>query len=415
MSAEKLIVLIYIAISVLSFCCVLVTTAAVDDIFFGLLYLWICFTFFCIFEKRKNIIAIKGGISKKTNRGFRIKNVLLASFVCVAGVIFAVKFYTGKSPFGVINSLRSGSSVYQSYQNYFVANGLAFMRWQKIPAVLSNIFLEFVFIYSYINVIIIDNRRKKDIALLVIATGAKMYFGIARGTNFEMFEIAFLAIYCYWTRKATQTQKRKRIILMVVGTLFCVLAFDLVITMRGMHGNHVWISQEIYTDENSEIVHVFPAFSKIIGRLGAYFSFGTFFTSYYFNHFLFDNIGNFIAGLIPFGNLMVEDILPNTTSTAHLQSLCWTPDIFFVIKYFGVMGGVIVYSILGILYNRLQILTDKNEKDAFVEMLKFFVIYEMFSMPIGNFVWISSPTRITFLLTLFELIIGRRIKFYPVR
>ena len=63
MKSEKLITLIYLSISVLSFGCILVTTATIDDILWGLTYLWICYLFFYLFNKR--IIAIKGFVGER--------------------------------------------------------------------------------------------------------------------------------------------------------------------------------------------------------------------------------------------------------------------------------------------------------------------------------------------------------------
>lgn len=408
MKSEKLITLIYLSISVLSFGCILVTTATIDDILWGLTYLWICYLFFYLFNKR--IIAIKGFVGEREIHEYRIKHIFISSCLCVVGVVFAVRFYTGNMPSAVLSNLKSGVSLYQSYQNYFANNGLGILQWVKIPAIVANIFVEFIFIYSYINTIILDNKKHKEVLIMVIATLSKIYFGVARGTNFEMFEIAFLAIYCFWTRKASQTQKIRRILLMVLGVVACVFIFDFVIAMRGNHGNYVWISQEIYTDYESGIVEKYPVLSKLIARLGSYFSFGTFVTSYYFTNYFADSIYNFITGIIPIGNMASMSSLPSTAETAHLKSVCWTPDLYVVIKYIGVIGGPFVYGLLGNIYRRLKTLSENHKSDIFFEMAKYFVIYELFSLPIGDFIWVSSATRMTFLITVFVIFIRGKIR-----
>lgn len=388
----RLIKTIYWCITLISILCVCVTVTRFSDIFSGLFYMWCCFAFIMLAYKWNRRPSSLGryicSSNKKTPQFFLIVSVAIWLLVIVVA-----KFYTGQMPWNVIFNIKNGISNYSIYQKHFAEANIAIMGIKKFPYVFMNFFAQALFIYSYIHCLIVEKSGREFYGFLISISLAKLYFGLARGTNFEMFEVAFITIYCYWN-----STKRKislgNVIKIGIGILLCVVLFSMVISMRGVTDTYVKISGGIYTDQMKVIPRYFPMLSKIIALLSAYFAFGVYNISYYFNHFFMATIKNGICGIVPMGNLIIKEGIPNTSNTDFLHSVCWTPDIMQIISVFGIIVCPLIAFVMGRLLKMIDYVNKDDRKDDLLEMVKFYIVYELFSFPVGNFIGTSSSSKL---------------------
>ena len=96
-----------------------------------------------------------------------------------------------------------------------------------------NAIIEFTYIYNFVYyVVVLKTNSVRDYLYLFFLLLPKIYIGLARGTNFEMFQIAFMFVYCFFKR---QKNVRMGTYLKVGGlVLVAVFLFMQVLSMRGM-------------------------------------------------------------------------------------------------------------------------------------------------------------------------------------
>ena len=214
MKIPKLIKIIYIFFSIFAFLAVSVTNTNLYGIVPALVLMWITFLFFDIGFSRKNHNIDKFKVEKKSSLTSIIEKIckkrLLIVIISITFTISISYFYTGNTPTSVINTALSGDSIYMKYQKYFNENDISTFSLSKIPFIIMNVGLNLLFLISVINTISSTEKIKfKDILFLLLMTISFWYFGIARGTNFEMFEIGCIYLYSIMIRNTNQKNKRK--------------------------------------------------------------------------------------------------------------------------------------------------------------------------------------------------------------
>ena len=171
---------------------------------------------------------------------------------------------------------------------------------------------------------------------------------------------------------------------------------------------NVNVSSSLRFDEESFIAQYMPWLSPVLINLSAYFLFGLYFISTTINEiWLNGTIEGFLSGIIPFGN-QVFGFGDNYT-----QILCgkfidcgvaWPPHAMTIIRYTGI---ILYFALIGLLgkYSYLCFRKALNGSPRHAVFL-FVITYEMFSICVGNFVFISSGNTIALLI----LIISKYIK-----
>ena len=110
--------------------------------------------------------------------------------------IMAAKFYTGRGFFSVLKGAVGGDSAYYTYQEYFLSNKLNSFSVEKIPYIIMNSFITIILIWSVISLLSIQNKKWYNIAFVIIVILAYLYFGASRGTNFEVYIVFILCMFC---------------------------------------------------------------------------------------------------------------------------------------------------------------------------------------------------------------------------
>lgn len=412
MKADKITAYIYTAVSVLSVLCVLVTNTGYQHIVSGLVYMWVCyFCFWMGIHAAGKTNMIYPLICARNETFLFEKHRVLVMSAAVTGMVLVAGFYTGQTPWSVLAALQKHQSLYAQYQTYFQEMSLDRISLLKIPYILINAGVQFVLVYCFIYIMLIRKKMKiGDMLFLMVLAFSKLYSGIARGTNFEMFEMAFLCIYCYLSRPADGFIRIKRTIAAAVGIACCCMVFIFVIRLRGGGGTSVVISRGIVTDSSRMLTAQYPQLAMLIAYLSAYFCFGIYYLTYFFKHFLTKNIFYFLNGVIPYGYMAGRIETPDLVNTDFLRSVCWKPDLIRLIYCCGILAAPVLFFVFGRLIRRIQKVKHLYKNDIYICMLEYFIVYQLFSFPIGNFILVTSASRLALLLLIVILSARGRVR-----
>ncbi|MFB8544959.1 O-antigen polymerase [Enterococcus casseliflavus] len=322
------------------------------------------------------------------------------AFISLMFSFLVVQFYAGQSFVSVFYNLSNNISLYAEYQNYFVQNNIGNFSLTKLPFIFMMAFVKFNLFYSYLS---INLFFKKKIPLfykiyIIVITFAYLYIGIARGTNFEMFEFIVLIIY-------TLISKGKKIdikkyLFMIILIIFSIYIFFNVIEIRGGDGsvNYV-ISRDVFYNFDSYLNKFFPTVTLFLLSIYSYFGFGFFYISIFINKIWFSSLSSIFVYLLPFGTYafskpaLQEEILNYIDIGAR-----WHPDSMVFLDRFG-FGLLMIFCILlGFIVNRINTQNIVNTLDY---LISFFVVLQMLSFPVGNFITSSTSSQliVIFLIT----------------
>jgi len=387
--------LFYSFLTVFVLIAVNVTTMSILDVLPALFLMWLFFAafYFGFYSKKK----MNYEPAKPSNSRFLFERKKV--FVGVIVIIFSlsiIRFYTGQTFVSVIKNLVNGNSPYLLYQQYFVVHNLGALTLEKIPFSLMLFAIKLVLIYSFAALLLVKNKTTMGEKLfLVVVSAAYLFFGLARGTNFEFFEFCILIAFIILTR-ATKGGKRsislRTTIIVGVVAIIGIVVFSIIISYRGNFG--YYITSDIGYDSDTIISKLLPTFSLLLSGLTMYFGFGFYYISTYFYNVWLHNIFYTMAGFLPMGyKLFGIDSITNEVNRYTDPGTNWHPDTLLFIQYFGVFGLLILCFIAGRFLKKL----DNNctsRKDYLTYMINYVIMLQMISLPIGNFVIVSSANKL---------------------
>jgi hypothetical protein len=378
----------------------------------ALFIMWINYIFFIIGfngadnKRSKNVISNKIVIHEKNCWILRKKPriLILLGLMSIVCSMISMEFYTGQNPIEVFSNLFDDISNYYIYQ-YNFKNILQSDRFQyRYIYSIMILFSYFTLFYGFISFFL--SKSKMDISkyiFLFFSIISFLYMGIARGTNFEFFELLILSIFILIIKdngNRSMDIKLKKILYIILSILLMVYIFFLRVESRGSIFSLYGFSSEIFFDENGWISEISRSIAFVILIPFSYLGFGIQYLSTYVIEVWFNSSLNFIAGLIPFG----YDILVGSSISVMMNNLIdigvkWRPDVVLFIGSIGYIGIVIFCWGLG----RISALMENRENQDVVGLFTLFLIFlEMVSLPIGNFVWISSAGKMcTTVLTIY--------------
>lgn len=365
----------------------------------ALALMWILyFVFYLGLKSNIELLAISGKNVDNYQHINDPKYILQISFIALIFSYFVVKFYTGQTPFAVLYNITNNFSTYYTYQTYFNENELSVLTIQKLPYILMLFFIKFT-IYYYSFLFIIKNnliiRHKISILLIIISF---LYFSIARGTTYEIFDLSLILIYIITTKYYNGNCPLSIMYLFYLFIIcIAIYVFYLNLSLRSSEFDY-YISQDVYYDKNALVSQISSAISFITVILFGYFGYGFFYTSYYFLNIWFSSFETFILGLIPLGFNIKNDIsIMAIMNNSVDQGARWHPDMIIFINYLGFIGLIILCYLLGLLFKNIY---NNCNENIFSHFVLFFIILQMISLPVGNFVLVSSSNKLILLVTL---------------
>lgn len=345
-------------------------------------------------EKKTETKFLFGNIAKWKTRTYCI--VLLAAFL---STIFAAQFYTGRNVFEVIAGMFSGESAYAIYQKHMKEANIAAFSIVKIPFISMLAFLAIILMWSIVGLMLSDEKlRKSQVLYLIGIVCCYLYFGMARGTNFEMYFVFILFVYCLIRKinfKNWKTDKKKILIFLGVVLGLCLAAvfiFRWVLTERGVHFQNI-ICPEILFNKDSFLGKYFPEITNIGISVFSYLGYGIFTMGVTFTEIIFSSANSFLCTLIPFGHTIFNGVSLETQirSTLNLASR-WVADSLVFIDYFGIL---LFFAILFFVGRYAELISRKVHSNLLKELLNVIIYIEMLSLPVGNFIVSNSSLCIT--------------------
>ncbi len=409
MNAKRIIRLLYVALSVIALLMTGSTTATIFQVIPGILFMWFMYLLYSLgFNETHRIILKKG-----PNRELRfpwidaiLKHKLLLLSLCFVFSIAITYFYTGRTPFTLLKALLNNESLYSSYQTYFAANDLGTFSIRKVPNILMNYLLNFIVVLMFINnIVFLPKIRRRDVSYLVLISIPYLSYGLARGTNFELFLIVFLTFYCLLLRshyhgfKTSVSFKTKLIIIFLAVIVYFI--FESVVIVRYNNFGFA-ISRDIRYDSTEWISYISPDMALMITRISQYFAFGLFYTTAFFQYVMLGSLGKFITFLFPFASVLLNSSVSVMVNQHIDQSTNWVPDI---VTWFG-RYGLILTSIIIFFIGSICAMCSKKKDIVHIALL-YFLILQMFSLPIGNFVVVLSANKLI-VLTLILILMWKK-------
>jgi hypothetical protein len=326
--------------------------------------------------------------------------------------IYAVNFYTGQMPISIFTNFVNGVSLYYEYQFHFKEQQLHAFSLTKIPFIFMLFYIKFFLFYSYISFFIVKKHTTKIEKLyLFLITISFIYVGIGRGTNYEFFELVMLIIFIVLTRQVSRFPiKSFSVITILVGIM--IIIFYNTVQARGVNFDF-YISQDINYDQDGFLPYISPQITLITVILFGYFGFGFFYVSKYVSEMWFTSIGDFFAGLFPMGyKILDQNNIPTTMQNIIDIGVRWHPDVALLINNWGYIGLLVYCFLIGVITKQIS---NNKRKSTVLYLTSFMVLMQMISLPVGNFVFTSSASKLIVLSLvmywIWKLLIKVRIKF----
>ena len=286
---------------------------------------------------------------------------LLVSLYIVCSIVY-VDFYTGLDPLTIVSNIIDGKSNYSHYQKYFKENIAEFSSLDKLPYILVGVYLKVVVFASFVYF------RRGIIGSILFALILFIYLfgGLARGTNFETFELLLMFFFHYFWIGRTAINY-KFLIWAVVLLLLCLFAFMYFVEERGNLG--ACITVELCTNAPDTVIN------RILLLLNGYFGFGFYYVGVFLlNADIFTLVfGSLSPSWLVFCGPVIDCGVSWTPLFADLVSLIGLPVTFLFIC-------IALYVFFKFRFSR----------SLHAQMFCFWCFLFLISLPVGKFVYISS-------------------------
>ena len=389
------------------------TTLTVTDLFSGLMLAWFVFFIFFVGANNAQQNAKKLSLLKHPKNKTNPNHNLYLALLTVPLSIFAVDFYTGKSFLQIYTSILNGVSLYDEYQSHFKNANISVFQISKLPAVFSMFFLKLILVYNFITIICYrEVLYKKQIVTLILSTITFLYFSIARGTSFEIFEVMLLLWFCLKVRHSRLPNNNlfsnSNLILFTLGVCALMLYSYNISARYGFVNINECLPTGVCLNLNSPLGYVSDSLALLSLKLSGYFTFGIYYTTTYINEYWFESISDFILLFIPFTYYIDPDLSANFLCEKDLKcGASWIPDIITLLMQLGLLLSFTFISFLGKLS---FIFTSKILKshDFIDTAITYNLLLIMVSLPVGNFLTTSSSNKIL-IVTLISIYLLRKL------
>lgn len=402
----KLIGLWYFFLTLLALCAAITITAS--EIMPALFLLWaifLCFFLGCRLPGRSY-----KPVPPPTMTGNKVKMPL--PFIALGSIIaslYAAKFYTGNSFLEVI----FGHSLYLHYQLYFKYHELAKFTLDKIPAIFSLFYLKMATLYVFISVLAISKKITiQQIFCLLLVSASTLFFSMARGTSFELFELMLLLTFSMNIRGLILNRRglsiKVKILLLSLGALAVMMySYNLSSRFFNFHGEVIrCATYDLCTNEEALLYQISTALGKLSYKLSGYFTFGLFYTAKFIEEFWFASFQHFISLILPFANLYDPELNARLLCKDMDCAQAWIPSIVNYILYMGVLLVLVMAFLMGILGRYL--LKAVLIKQKFLEVaVLYFIFFVFISSPVGDFISVSSSNKLSILILGIGLLINK--------
>lgn len=315
--------------------------------------------------------------------------LLLLSFLLS---LYAINFYVGAGVSEMVASISSGQSMYSEYQNHFKESGASDFSMAKIPAILALFYSKLLFLTLCLRAFVLDVDCRRLKLAAVLAALPVLLFSLARGTSFELFELGFAVMFVIFAKKTIGQVVHGRVLLgTALVAVLMVMLYNYNINVRYGFSYYYSCSNSFCFDEDSYVATYAPGLADILFKMSAYFYFGIHYTSNLIGDVV-SNPGMLFELFLPLNYLINEEFVPKRLCGSLLQcGPTWAPDIEVLLYRVGIFGCFIAIFCLGIFSKRLS----PNSSSSVPGLIVLYYIYlYMISLPVGNFVFVSSANTL---------------------
>ena len=348
---------------------------------------------------------------KQSEEKVKLRSLWLLTLITFIFVSLYINFYTGNSILTVFSSLllnqTGAESLYYTYQRHFAENQLATFSLEKLPYIIIYPILKLGFYCVTLHLISHRQMSKKVVIPVTILFLLFLTIGLARGTSLELFELACFLMFCvvFAFQKNPDKKSRRKLVLLSLLPILAYLLFDHFKAMRYEDGIIVTSTEgeTFVLDQDSFLANNFPWLFNVLRSLSSYFMFGFYYISHCFNDLWLQSIEGFISLLVPMGTPIffspdnTKELLDGTYINFGVR---WVPDIVLWIERFGLIFSLTFIYLLGKFTHVLDDKFRKSDNTIYVCML-FFILVQMASFSVGNFISSSSSNILMVILCVF--------------
>lgn len=346
------------------------------------------------------------------------KNILLVVICQIVLVIYAGRYYTGLDPLTAISMYFSGVATYANYQQWFADNSLADFSLLKIPPILALGILKLTFILILARLIVYSRERgARLISKICLMCLPIILFSIYRGTSFELFDIG-IAMLCFFhlrwkAYRAKQGAPRlelKNYIYMVIFVILLLGVYNYNVLLRYNFDYTVSCSNEFCLEKDSLLYTYSPSFALLLFKMSSYFYFGLDYLSR-LTVYLFDDLSRLLSFIFPFQGALELNLYPKFL--CHETNLkcgpTWSPRLEKEVLNLGLLFTSLLVMFTGLIYGFIEKQVQMRP-DVEKTSLYFFVSLYLISLPVGDFLFVSSANLFA-LLVLLLIIFLKRVRF----
>lgn len=395
MNLKSIIKIFYLVFTIYVLMLVNTTNLTIYSLLPSILLMWITYFVFIAGYSYKNSNK-KQMENVKTEKGLLLNyNSITLMLIALSSIIFSilvVNYYTGQTPISVINNLKNNVSLYYEYQTHFREQQISAFSITKLPFIFMLFYIKILLFYSYVSFLIIKKKLTKVEKLyLGIITLSFVYVGIARGTNFEFFELLILVIFTLLSRRNNAKLPVKELTKAFLLGCLMIFVFYNGISSRGVQFDY-YISRDVYYDPSGIIPSISPFLSFITLIIYDYLGFGFFYISKYVSELWFASGAHFFAGLLPFGFHAFDGIKIQEQMIGIVDfGVRWHPDFAIITNSIGYFGFLILFFLLGVFAKYIQL---NHNGNTITLLTTFLILLQMIAIPIGNFVFVASSSKI---------------------
>ena len=385
----------------------LCTTLTIVDVISGIVIMWTGYIFFSLGLGNKPFCKVCQSNENTQSKYINNSNLGIVRITIIASLslciyILTAYFYTGLTPASLVKLMKNGQSAYQHYQSYFASNGLSQMTLSKLPVVLAMGANRIIWVYSFIILTVSGKIKYKryKIYLITLSIG-HLYFGLCRGTNFEMYQLCLLIYICYilWSEK--NNKKINYSLLFCIGC-FMVIFFLTLLKLRGHTIELVEFSvANIDLERNSVFVRFVPMVVMVIEWIFGYLGYGIYYISVMIQEVMTGKEISFLDFFIP-----IENASKVTNILADKAVKC-EPSYAIVLDHYGIVGVLLFPFCLGMF---LRVIGGRKYNTYLYYVMYYVVVVEMISYPIASYLSFSSE-KILIAITVFAVFIKRYFPF----
>jgi len=208
----------------------------------------------------------------------------------------------------------------------------------------------------------------------------------------EFFELGLALVFAFLLRPRGKKRKGAFVKLAVVATGLA-LVYSRLLTDRGYTTLSLAAGGDVKLDPNGVGNLLGASVVGFLLKFYDYFGFGFHYVSSYWSAVWLSSGTNAMEGLLPFGY-----VAAGTDPVALMPQVLdmgprWHPDSVLIMSWLGLVGLLAICFALGLAGRALE-----NDASLAAITLLYFVLMQMISLPVGNFVWIDRSNAFVVLL-----------------